>query len=227
MYSSRTNPLRSPSYGTIGPVVDGGVLVVLILREQLETQKRGDAAATLQPRAGVDPRIPIVEEDDGSVVEVKPVSILGAAEAELIPEPTDESDPFADTERLDLSAGRDCNTLRVGDFPFTSRIAGQDMMGSLTEPLAVHGILLQLLIHSICTPPVGHDIRDTSLSSGPDQLAVCLGGRRVGYGDDEDLLASEGFHDLLVLSARVRAVTICLPVLTSASVMYLPTVPPA
>lgn len=83
-------------------------------------------------------------------------------------------------------------------------MGARERMRPLTKRLPEHDILPQFLVHGVGPPAIGHDIWDASSSSSFDQLALCIGGRREGHRNDEDLLAPECIYERLLVAIAYR-----------------------
>ena len=54
-------------------------LVVLVIRELLQTQQIGDGSAALRPGGDVEGDVPVVEPDEGAFLEIKAKAVWSAA----------------------------------------------------------------------------------------------------------------------------------------------------
>ncbi len=198
--------------------LSAGALSLSSWGEHWEAQGGGDGPPHLRPCRGVDFDVARVEKGDRPRGDVETVGRLAYAQAPLVPEAAGDVDPL-EAQGLDLG--------RAG-----------------FEACDQACVLADLAVRRVLTPAVGNQVAEPALAARADDLGLRVLGRRHREGDEEDVLPLQSRDDARpvvviyvrrlhargdycgAVRSRVRAVTVCLPVLSSASTMYLPTLPP-
>ena len=89
-------------------------VVILVFREDLQAEKVGNGLSTQWPRAGIDLRVSIVNEDGFPLYKIETETLRAVFHTEFVPKITGDGDPGAYPQVLNLSEG-----LRVSVSLFT------------------------------------------------------------------------------------------------------------
>ena len=153
----------------------GGALVVRVIGKHLQAEQRSDCAADLGHGGSIDRDLTIVQERQGAVLEVKPVPVRPAAQAELVPEAVRDADPGALAKLLDL-------------------------LVELGLDRAENHVLAHFLVQRVAAEVVRQHPGDACGGSGLDELGLRLRRRHDVHGDDEDILALERLDEGLLVA---------------------------